>query len=142
MFLLFHLVPFLSSNCLTPVHKGSDYSYLLAPGWWDAKFRYRSVSVFFPYTVDFTLPSSFLVNFTSRNSILFFSLVNLMLQCSYINFPVCSRHITSSTFHFQFLGLQLPGAVIFFQNLNDVVSDTNLFLQIHYIISILRLVLF
>ena len=35
-------------------------------GWWEVKFRHWSVWVFFLYTGDFSLPSSFLVNLASR----------------------------------------------------------------------------
>ena len=93
-------------------------------GWWDAKFKYWSVCVFFLYTVDrFTLPSSFLVNFASRKGMLLFSSssrVKMMLPvgstvfmccCNYFAFPVCTRQITSSTYRFQFLGWQSTGAV-------------------------------
>ena len=51
-------------------------------GWSDGKFRYWSVCVFFLYTVDFMLPSSFLVNLVSKKGILFCSsstLVKTML---------------------------------------------------------------
>ena len=92
-------------------------------GWWDAKFKYWSVCVFFLYTVDFTLPSSFLVNFASKKGMLLFSSssrVKMMLPvgstvfmccCNFFAFPVCTRQITSSTYRFQFLGWQSTGAV-------------------------------
>ena len=87
------------------------------------RFKYWSVWVFFLYTVDFILAPLFLVSLASRNGTWLFSsssLVNLMLPvgstmficcCSSSVLPVCTRQMISSTYRFQFLGLQSSGAV-------------------------------
>jgi len=68
-----------SSSCLQSSSSVTTFSHLLSRvlmtptfwcnGWWDMKFKYWSVCVFFRYTSNLTFPSSFLINSVSRNGI-------------------------------------------------------------------------
>ena len=72
------------------------------------------VRVFFLYTVDFTLPPSFLVNFASKKGMLLFSSssrVKMMLPvgstvftccCNFFAFPVCSVYQANYIVHISF----------------------------------------